>query len=217
MPDGLQRVTAFVLAIASAPLVLALAVVVWIDSRGSPLYLSPRVGEGGRTFRLAKLRTMGNHDAAGWPAISLADDRRVTHVGRALRRWRLDELPQLWNVVRGEMRLVGPRPEDPRFVDLSDELHRRVFTTRPGMTGLAQLVHLDEGATIDPADPERSYRDRVLPAKLEVDAAYLNRRTSGLDLWILVQTLAAVLGHGPDHRTLSRRLGIPLTPPATEQ
>src|SRR5690349_14346286 len=110
MPDGLQRLVALVLALASTPLVVALSVMIRLESRGSPIYRSTRVGHGGRTFRLAKLRTMTDRGGTVWSAISVADDPRVTRVGRFLRRLRLDELPQLWNVVRGDMRLVGPRP-----------------------------------------------------------------------------------------------------------
>jgi len=210
MPDLVQRLIALVLGVATAPLLLVLALLIRVESRGPAFHLASRVGEDGQIFRLVKLRTMRFSRSAPWPAISVANDPRVTRVGRVLRRWRLDELPQLWNVVRGEMRLVGPRPEDPRFVDLSDPLHRCVFLSRPGITGLAQLVHLDESGAIDPDDPEGSYRLRVLPAKLRVDAAYLSRRTARLDLWILALTIAAVLGRTPDARTIGSRLGVPL-------
>ncbi|MGZ6340057.1 MAG: sugar transferase, partial [Candidatus Limnocylindrales bacterium] len=108
--------------------------------------------------------------------------------------FRLDELPQLWNVARGEMRLVGPRPEAPTFVDLADPLHRLVFTTRPGVTGLTQLFYADEAGRLDPTDPERHYRETILPAKLRIDAAYLRHRSAALDLWILAQTPRALLG-----------------------
>jgi len=130
------------------------------------------------------------------PRLTGPDDPRVTRVGRILRRYRIDELPQLINVVRGEMSLVGPRPEDPAFVDMSDPLHRRVFTAKPGITGLAQLQFHDEAELLLGADPERRYRDEILPAKLLLDAEYLDRRTTLLDLQILLRTVGAVLGRG---------------------
>lgn len=141
-------------------------------------------------------------DENSGPAVSVAADPRVTQLGRILRRYRLDELPQLWNVVRGEMRLVGPRPEDPRFVDLSDPLHRLVFTSTPGITGLAQLVYMDEAQLLVASDPEQQYRDEILPRKLRLDAAYLRKRSLGLDLWILAQTVRAALGRPPSRRAI---------------
>jgi lipopolysaccharide/colanic/teichoic acid biosynthesis glycosyltransferase len=214
MPEWLQRIAALTVALASAPLQFALAVLVRLDSPGSPFHVAERVGQGGRLFRVLKFRTMWIGATTAGPGITLVNDPRVTPVGRVLRRCRLDELPQLWNVVRGEMDLVGPRPEDPRYVDLSDPLHRLVFQARPGITGLAQLLHIDEAASIDPVDPDGSYRTRVLPPKLRLDAAYLSQRSARLDLWILVQTLAAVAGRGPDALTVSRRLGGAWQPPA---
>jgi lipopolysaccharide/colanic/teichoic acid biosynthesis glycosyltransferase len=116
-------------------------------------------------------------------------------VGGLLRRFRLDELPQLWNVVAGQMRLVGPRPEDPRYVDLDLPLHREVFTARPGITGLTQLVYHDEGRLLDHSeDPDAHYREEILPRKVAIDAAYLRHRSTKLDLWILAHTPLALLG-----------------------
>ena len=114
-------------------------------------------------------------------------------LGRVLRRYRLDELPQLVNVVRGEMSLVGPRPEDPSYVDLSNPLHQRVFSAKPGITGLAQLVFHDEAKRLRGTEAERRYRDEILPEKLRLDATYLDRRTMLLDLKILFRTIRAVL------------------------
>lgn len=201
MPDPVQRIIAGVIGLVGLPILAILAVAIRFDSPGPILYRSVRVGEGGRPFRCLKLRTMRWDPGSAGPAITVRGDRRFTRVGRGLRRYRLDELPQLWNVVAGEMRLVGPRPESPAFVDLSDPLHREVFLARPGITGLAQLFHADEASRIDAATPERHYREAILPAKLRIDAAYLRHRSTRLDLWILAQTPRAVLG-------------LPITPPA---
>jgi len=162
--------------------------------RGPILHRARRVGEGGTMITVLKVRTMVV--STDGPRLTGPDDPRVTRVGRILRRYRIDELPQLINVVRGEMSLVGPRPEDPAFVDMSDPLHRRVFTAKPGITGLAQLQFHDEAELLLGADPERRYRDEILPAKLLLDAEYLDRRTTLLDLQILLRTVGAVLGRG---------------------
>jgi lipopolysaccharide/colanic/teichoic acid biosynthesis glycosyltransferase len=193
MPDRVQQALGFIGAVLTAPLLGALAIAVKLDDPGPALYAAVRVGEAGRLFRCFKLRTM-SVGRAGGSAITSASDPRITRLGRLLRRSHLDELPQLWNVALGEMRFVGPRPEDPRFVDMTQALHGLVFTARPGITGLSQLVHADEEMHNPAVDPERSYREKVLPEKLRIDAAYLRRRSTRLDLWIIAQTSRAVVG-----------------------
>jgi lipopolysaccharide/colanic/teichoic acid biosynthesis glycosyltransferase len=166
--------------------------------RGPALYRARRIGEGGRPFDALKLRTM--RPDAGGTGVTVAGDVRVTRVGRVLRRYRIDELPQLVNVVRGEMSLVGPRPEDARYVDFDDPLHRFVFTARPGITGPTQLAFRDEAELLTGPDPEAVYRDQVLPAKLQMDADYLRTRTLASDLRILART-AGTLVPRPRRRT----------------
>lgn len=194
MPNSMQRLLGIVAAVIGAPLILGLALAIRLDSAGPAIYRAPRVGRGGRPFTCYKLRTMRWEPRAPGAAVSAAADSRVTRLGAFLRRYRLDELPQLWNVARGEMLLVGPRPEDPRFVDLGDPLHRLVFTGMPGITGLTQLAYADEAAMIDQTDPERHYREVILPRKVLLDADYLRRRSMRLDLWILGQTILMTLG-----------------------
>ena len=193
MPDAVQRGVAAVLAILSLPLVAILAVAIRVESPGPAIYRATRVGARGRPFTCFKLRSMASRDVAG-PPLTLRSDARVTRVGGMLRRHHLDELPQLWNVVRGDMRLVGPRPEDPRFVDLTDPRHREVFTATPGITGLAQLNFKDEAEWLDDDDPDGSYRERILSRKLALDSLYLENRSTRLDLWILVRTGMAIFG-----------------------
>ncbi len=207
MPDVVQRVIAIALVVAAAPLLAILAVLIRLDSRGPILYRAKRVGERGRPFLCLKLRTMRAERAAPGPAITVTDDPRVTRVGARLRALHLDELPQLWNVVRGEMRLVGPRPEDPRFVDLSDALQREVFGARPGITGLSQLVFIDEARLLPKAGGDDAYRSMVLPRKLVIDGAYLRARSTGLDVRILGWTLGAIVGREPPRRVISGLLG----------
>jgi lipopolysaccharide/colanic/teichoic acid biosynthesis glycosyltransferase len=155
--------------------------------RGPFLYRAARVGEGGKLITVLKVRTMAA-GAAG-SGITGPDDPRVTRAGRLLRRYRLDELPQLFNVLRGDMSLVGPRPEDPRYVDWSDPLHARVFQAKPGITGLAQLDFHDEANRLNGRDVDEQYRRVILPAKLRLDLEYLERRSTLLDLRILGRTV----------------------------
>lgn len=195
MPTTLQRTIAFVAALGAAPLIAALGVAIRLETRGPTIFRAERVGRGGRPFKCLKLRTM-RVDGTG-SAVTGLGDRRITRVGRILRRFRLDELPQLWNVACGEMLLVGPRPEDPRFVDLTDPLHREVFSATPGITGLTQLAFAREADLLDPLDPEGSYRHLVLPSKVALDARYLERRSVRLDAWILYRTIGTALGRSP--------------------
>ena len=194
MPDAIQRTLALLGFVLTLPLLAALSVAVRAESRGSPIYPATRVGEGGRPFTCLKIRSMvtrKNPDGL----LTTAGDSRVTRVGRLLRRTHLDELPQLWNIARGQMRFVGPRPEDPHFVDFDLPLHALVFRARPGISGLAQLLNADEETRLVDASPESVYRDVILPRKLELDATYLRHRSTRLDLWILAQTPGAILGH----------------------
>ncbi|HEX7471644.1 MAG TPA: sugar transferase [Candidatus Limnocylindrales bacterium] len=179
--------------LAAAPIIAGVAVAMRLSAdRGPIFHRARRMGEGGRVIVVLKIRTMT--EGSGGSKLTASDDHRVTRIGRILRRYRIDELPQLVNVLRGEMSMVGPRPEDPAFVDLHDPLHRKVFTAKPGITRLAQLHYHDEAALLQGADAERLYRTEVLPAKLRLDAEYLDRRSVWLDIRILGRTVGAVLG-----------------------
>ena len=178
--------------IAATPVLLGVAMYMRLSSDPGPvLYRARRMGEGGTIISVLKVRTMVV-DAVG-SNLTTAADPRVTRLGRLLRRYRIDELPQLINVVRGEMSLVGPRPEDPIFVDMRDPLHLRVFSARPGITGLAQLEFHDEASLLTGPGAEQRYREEILPAKLAFDVAYLDHRTTLLDLQILLRTVRVVL------------------------
>jgi lipopolysaccharide/colanic/teichoic acid biosynthesis glycosyltransferase len=174
-----------------APVFLAVAVAVKCDSRGSVFYRCRRVGFGGREFAMLKFRKM-RADAAGLP-LTLADDERFTRVGQLLARTKLDELPQLWNVLRGEMSLVGPRPEDPEFVALVGADYEQILAVRPGVTGLCQLAFARESEILDREDRFEHYVQRLLPQKVQLDRLYADRRSFRLDLQILYWTLAAVV------------------------
>ena len=197
MPDVVQRVLALVASILTLPLVAVLTIAIKLDSPGPVLYPGRRLGAGAVPFDCLKLRSMTWRPEAPGPGLTVGRDSRVTRVGRLLRSWRLDELPQLWQVASGRMRLVGPRPEDPQFANLADPLHREVFGAKPGITGLTQLFHLDEASLLTGDDHDLRYRQDILPRKLAIDAAYLRNRSTRLDLWILASTPLALVGRRP--------------------
>jgi lipopolysaccharide/colanic/teichoic acid biosynthesis glycosyltransferase len=175
-----------------SPLFVLVGLWIKLDSPGPVFYRANRVGRAGRPFRLYKFRSMvADADRQG-PGITATGDMRVTRAGRFLRRTKIDELPQLINVLRGDMSLVGPRPEDPRYVALYTPEQRRVLTVRPGITSAASLAYRHEEQLLSGADWETVYRTRVLPDKLAIDLAYLTRRTLGSDLKLIFQTIAAI-------------------------
>lgn len=174
------------------PLLLLLAALVRLSSPGPIFFRQQRVGRGGRLFWLYKFRTM--RVANSGPAITARGDGRITPVGRRLRQWKLDELPQLLNVLRGEMSLVGPRPEVPEYVRHYTEEQRQVLTVRPGITGLTQVEFRNEEALLaGRADVEACYLGTLLPAKLQLDLCYIRERTLAGDLRLLLRTVLALL------------------------
>ncbi len=175
------------------PLLAGIAAAIRLDSPGPVLYRATRSGRFGHPFTMYKFRTMQVRREAHGPKITTHADRRVTRVGRLLRPTRLDELPNLWNVLRGDMSLVGPRPEDPHYVELYGDADRVVLTARPGVTSLAALLYRDEERLLVGDDWERVYIDEVMPAKLAIDRAYVERQSLRLDLKILAATVLAPL------------------------
>jgi lipopolysaccharide/colanic/teichoic acid biosynthesis glycosyltransferase len=172
----------------AAPLMGLIALAVRRHDRGPVFYRQLRIGLRGKPFTILKFRTMRMQNAGA--SITRSGDDRVTPLGRVLRRYKLDELPQLWNVVRGDMSLIGPRPEVPRFVDAGDPVWQAVCSVRPGITDLATLIYRDEEQVLAQYDdPERGYREAVLPAKLKLNLEYLKRRTAARDLKLLMLTI----------------------------
>jgi lipopolysaccharide/colanic/teichoic acid biosynthesis glycosyltransferase len=165
---------------------IAIAVAIFVDSPGSVIFRSTRIGRNGRPFAMLKFRKM--RAGAKGHALTLQDDERFTPIGRFLAATRLDELPQVWNVIRGDMRLVGPRPEIECFVSEFAEQYEEILTVTPGITGVAQLEFLDEKALLDGADPAAAYREHVLPHKIKVDLSYVRTRSLVSDLTILART-----------------------------
>jgi len=179
-----------------SPLLLAIGLLIKFDSPGPALFRQERIGRHGRPFRIHKFRTMRHHPSAiGGAELTVGADPRITRVGAWLRRTKLDELPQLLDVLTGAMSLVGPRPEVRRYVVLyPDALRAKVLSVRPGITDMASLEYRDEGARLArAADPEREYVEVVMPAKLQAAARYVDEMSIATDLRVLGATLRALL------------------------
>ena len=175
-----------------SPLILLVAVAVKLESRGPVFYRCERVGRGGRSFGMLKFRKMRNGVSDDTPLTAVHDDR-LTRIGGLLAKTKLDEIPQLWNVLRGAMSLVGPRPEHPAFVRLHAKEYAPILCGRPGITGLSQLAFAKEAEILAVGDRLNDYVDRILPQKIWLDTLYLERRSLRMDLQILAWTLAAIV------------------------
>ena len=175
-----------------APLLLLAALWIRLDSPGPALFRQSRVGRFGVPFTIHKFRTMRVEPGA---ALTVGADPRITRSGHVLRQTKLDELPQLWDVLRGAMSLVGPRPELPRYVELYPaEMRERVLAVRPGITDPASLAFSHEAELLAAsADPEREYREVILPAKLKLSADYAASASLATDLRLIWATLGRVL------------------------
>jgi lipopolysaccharide/colanic/teichoic acid biosynthesis glycosyltransferase len=176
-----------------SPVLIVVAILVKLTSRGPALYRQNRVGRRGELFRIAKFRTMRERVITG-PQITTGDDPRITPIGRVLRRFKVDELPQLWNVLAGDMSLVGPRPEVPGYVAQYSDAQRQILNVRPGITDPASIAYRDEETLLaGHPDPEAYYRETILPDKLEMNLEYVEHiRLSG-DLALLLRTIGRVL------------------------
>lgn len=178
------------------PLLLVIALWVKLDSPGPVFFRQERVGRHGVPFRIHKFRTMTHAAVPKGPQITIGADARITRAGQFLRRSKLDELPQLIDVLVGSMSFVGPRPEVPRYVAIyPPALRDKVLSVRPGITDMASLQYRNESELLARAsDPEREYREVVLPAKLALQAQYVERAGVVTDLRLIVLTLKTLLG-----------------------
>jgi len=182
-----ERVAAAIALVLVSPLLLAAGVWILIES-GRPIFFrQQRIGRGGRSFTLLKLRSMRT-DVAG-SRITAGADPRITRAGAFLRKHKLDELPQLWNVLRGDMQFVGPRPELPSLVNPADPVWRAVLEHKPGITDLPSLVYRDEDEILGLyEDPDRAYREHLLPDKLRLSIEYMSRRRLTTDCRLILLT-----------------------------
>ena len=158
----------------------------------SIIYKSRRIGKDGKLFYIYKFRTMiENADQMGGSSTA-DDDPRITKMGRFLRRWRLDELPQIWNLLKGDIVLIGWRPEVPEYLDT---IPKEVLATKPGIIGLATLWDIDEGRTLKGSkDPDKEYEEKIMPTKRKLELYYVKNRTLGLNIKILWQTFLKLVG-----------------------
>lgn len=175
-----------------SPVLLVCALLVGLTSPGGVLFRQERVGKNGVPFTIYKFRSM-RKDNAGLK-ISTSGDSRITPVGRVLRKAKLDELPQLWNVLKGDMSFVGPRPEVKEYTDLYTPEQRQVLLVRPGITGLASIRYRNENELLSAsADPNRTYIEEVMPAKLALDLEYIPRACVSYDIRLILDTLVTVV------------------------
>ena len=177
------------------PLLLLLALAVTLTSPGGAFFAQTRVGKGGTEFRLLKFRSMRPGSEAKGQLTVGGRDPRITAVGHFLRKTKLDELPQLFNIIKGEMSVVGPRPEVPKYVALYSAEQRQVLQVRPGLTDYASLEYFEENALLGASEnPEETYIQEVMPAKLALNAKYIEDMGLGTDLKILLRTAVRIVG-----------------------
>ena len=187
-------VAALILVIVLALPMTVIAVMVKRDSKGPVFYRQQRVGKYGKDFGLLKFRSM-RVGADKMSLITIGDrDPRVTRAGYYIRKYKLDELPQLWNVLTGDMSLVGPRPEVRKYVDLYTEEQRRVLSVRPGITDYASIEYIDENRLLAQSDdPDKTYIEQIMPAKIELNMRYITHQTLGEYFKIIVLTISKII------------------------
>jgi lipopolysaccharide/colanic/teichoic acid biosynthesis glycosyltransferase len=200
MRDLVERFLALLVILLISPLLLLVALAIYIDSPGNPLYRARRIGKNGVPFDMWKFRTMVKNASSIGPAVTGNNDPRVLRIGKFLRRSKLDELPQFFNVLFGDMGWIGPRPEAPEFVDLYTPKQRRVLAFKPGMTGKVQLESGDESQKIPAGvNANEFYVRHLMDGKLSTDIAYMETRTVFSDLFLIFSTAGYVF------RSIARR------------
>jgi len=185
--------SSLVVIILFSPLLIILAIWIAVDSRGGVFYKQIRIGKNGKPFNLLKFRSM-RPDADKSGQLTIGDDNRITKVGRFIRNYKLDELPQLFNILKGEMSVVGPRPEVPKYVDLYSDKQKKVLSALPGLTDYASLKYLDEQKVLGAAEnPEKTYIEEVMPAKLQLNLKYIEERSFLVDIQLIFKTIAKII------------------------
>jgi lipopolysaccharide/colanic/teichoic acid biosynthesis glycosyltransferase len=176
-----------------SPLFLLISIAIRFDSAGPVYFRGERAGKGGRPFRIFKFRSMVADAAVSGPAITIRGDARVTGVGRFLRRTKMDELPQLINILLGDMSLVGPRPEDLKYVAGYTSEQREILAYRPGITSPASIAYQDESSMLMETDWENKYIGEIMPRKLAIDMEYFREATVWSDLGVILKTLGILI------------------------
>jgi lipopolysaccharide/colanic/teichoic acid biosynthesis glycosyltransferase len=194
----MKRIFDFILAliglIISSPILIPVIFLVWIQDWHSPFYIAPRVGKGEKPFKMLKLRSMiVNADKSGVDSTS-SNDKRITGVGKFIRKYKLDELSQLWNVLIGDMSLVGPRPNVKRETDLYTIEEKKLLTVRPGITDFSSIVFSDEGEILkDQQDPDIAYNQLIRPGKSMLGIFYIENRNFIIDIKLIYLTVIAII------------------------
>ena len=176
------------------PLWLCIGLLVACGSKGGAFYRQTRVGRNGKEFKLLKFRTMCQDADKICGLITVGEDSRVTRIGKFLRKYKLDELPQFLNIIKGDMSIVGPRPEVPKYVALYDERQRQVLSVRPGLTDYASIEYISENELLAQSpDPDRTYIEEIMPAKLELNLKYIDNQSVMEDLRLIFKTLFTIM------------------------
>ena len=176
------------------PFGLLIALLIVVDSKGSVIYRQSRVGRNNVDFLLYKFRTMCVEADKGSQITIGEDDVRITRVGAFLRKFKLDEFPQFLNILKGEMSIVGPRPEVRRYVDMYTPEQLRVLSVRPGLTDYASIRYVNENAILSASsDPEKTYIEEIMPDKLSLNLKYIDEQSLWVDMKIMLRTLVAIV------------------------
>jgi lipopolysaccharide/colanic/teichoic acid biosynthesis glycosyltransferase len=190
-----------------SPILLFVSILVWSNDKKSPFYVPPRVGKKGTIFYMVKLRSMVvNADKAGIDSTSNSD-QRITSIGKIIRKYKLDELTQLWNVLRGDMSLVGPRPNVKAEVDLYTDAEQELLSVKPGITDFSSIVFSDEGKILENKDdPDLAYNQLIRPWKSRLGLIYIKQQSILLDIEIIIYTLVALISKRTALNWVSKKL-----------
>ncbi|MBQ7490567.1 MAG: sugar transferase [Bacteroidales bacterium] len=177
-----------------SPLIILLCIIIPLDSKGSPFFCQKRVGRHNRDFSLYKFRTMRkDSDKAGLLTVG-GKDSRITRIGYWLRKFKIDEIPQLINILKGEMSVVGPRPEVRKYVNMYTPHQMQVLEVRPGLTDLASIKYVNENEILgQSSDPEKTYIEKIMPEKIELNLQYIENQSIIYDIELIFKTFAAIL------------------------
>lgn len=177
-----------------SPMLLIVSLAIKVDSKGPVFFKQKRVGKNNKIFEIYKFRTMVTDAEKLGKQITVGNDSRITRVGKFIRKCKLDEFPQLINVLKGEMSLVGPRPEVPRYVDLYDEYQSQILLVQPGITDYASIEYRDENEILGKSEnPEKTYIEEIMPIKIELNMKYIRNISLFEDIKLVINTILAIV------------------------
>jgi len=185
-------IASFIVLILLSPLFIFISLWIILDSKGGAFYKQVRIGKNGKEFKLLKFRSM-RPDSDKKSQITIGNDNRITKVGKFIRKYKIDEFPQLINIIKGDMSVVGPRPEVPKYVNMYNENQKKVLQVKPGLTDYASILYFDEQSVLGKSeDPEKTYINEVMPHKLELNLKYIQEKSFLTDLKIIFQTIGKI-------------------------